>query len=84
MSGEILLILIVALVVFGPSKLPMLAAHLGLVMRKVSQLKEGIQVYWQNQLNELKLQENLHKAAKADGQYQQLTPPAPNNEPDNK
>lgn len=71
-SGELLLILIVALIVFGPSKLPMLATHLGLLMRKVNQFKTHAALFWQNQLNELQLHENKRKAEEGDEQYKQI------------
>lgn len=71
MSGELLLIVIVALIVFGPKKLPMLARHLGLLLRQVSQLKSKAATLWQEQLNELQLQENKRKAEEADRQYQE-------------
>jgi len=69
-SAELLLVLIVALIVFGPSKLPMLATHLALLMRKVNQFREHCSSLWQQQLNELQLQENLKKAKKADEHYE--------------
>ncbi len=69
-SGELLLIFFVACIVFGPSKLPMLATHLGLLLRKLNQLKEHASSFWQNQLNEIQLQENLRKAEKADEKYE--------------
>lgn len=68
-SGELLLTLIVALIVFGPSKLPMLATHLGLLMRKINQFKEHVSSFWQQQLNEIQLQENQRKAEKVDEEY---------------
>ncbi|KTC91572.1 twin-arginine translocase TatA/TatE family subunit [Fluoribacter dumoffii] len=68
-SGEILLILLVALIVFGPNKLPMLARHLGLLIRRLNQFKAQATVLWQQQLNELQLQENQRKAKEADEQY---------------
>ncbi|HAZ7572848.1 twin-arginine translocase TatA/TatE family subunit [Legionella sp. PATHC032] len=68
--GELLLIFIVAIIVFGPSKLPMLATHLGLFVRKVNQLKEHASSFWQQQLNEIQLHENQRKAEKADQHYQ--------------
>ncbi|MDR3442538.1 MAG: twin-arginine translocase TatA/TatE family subunit [Legionella sp.] len=71
MSGELLLICIVALIVFGPKKLPMLAQHLGLLLRQVNQLKSKAAALWQEQLNELQLQENKRKAEEADRQYQE-------------
>lgn len=69
MSGELLLIFIVALIVFGPTKLPMLATHLGLLVRKVNQLKTHMMNLWQQQLNEIQLQENKRKAEEADQHY---------------
>lgn len=71
MSGELLLIVIVAFIVFGPKKLPMLAQHLGLLLRQVNQLKSKAATLWQEQLNELQLQENKRKAEEADRQYQE-------------
>jgi sec-independent protein translocase protein TatB len=68
-SGELLLTFIVALIVFGPSKLPMLATHLGLLMRKVSQIKEQAASFWQQQLNEHQLKENQLKAEQGDKKY---------------
>lgn len=68
-SGELLLIFIVALIVFGPSKLPMLATHLGLLMRKINQLKEQAASFWQQQLNEYQLKENQYKAEQGDKKY---------------
>lgn len=74
-SGELLLIFIVALIVFGPSKLPMLATHLGQLMRKINQLKMQASSLWQQQLNEIQLQENNRKAEASDEQYKKLTAP---------
>lgn len=71
-SGELLLIFTVALIVFGPSKLPMLATHLGLLMRKINRLKEQASSFWQQQLNELQLQENQRKAKEGDEQYKKV------------
>jgi sec-independent protein translocase protein TatB len=69
MSLELLLILLVALIVFGPQKLPMLASHLGLLMRHLNKLKATTSVFWQQQLNEYQLEENKHKAEEADNHY---------------
>lgn len=66
---ELLLILLVALIVFGPQKLPMLARHLGLLMRHLNQLKATTSIFWQQQLNECQLEENKHKAQEADNHY---------------
>lgn len=72
MSGELILIVLVALLVFGPKKLPMLATHLGLVMRQISIWKNKINVLWEQQVQELKLQENQRKADEADKHYKTL------------
>lgn len=69
MSGEILVILIVALIVFGPKKLPMLATHLGLFIKKMNQLKAQATILWQQQLNEIQLHENQRKAKEAEKHY---------------
>ncbi|MGC1183328.1 Sec-independent protein translocase subunit TatA/TatB [Legionella sp.] len=71
MSMELLLILIVALIVFGPTKLPMLASHLGLLLRKFNQLSTHAAAFWQQQLNEYQLQENQRKAEEADKKYKE-------------
>ena len=68
-GGELLVILIVAFIVFWPKKLPMLATHLGLLVRKVHQLKAQAVAVWQQQLDVLQLQENQGKAKEADEQY---------------
>lgn len=72
-SGEILVILIVALIVFGPKKLPMLAMHLGLLLRKMDQLKADATALWQQQLKELQLEENQRRAKEADERYKKNT-----------
>ena len=68
-SGELLLIFLVAMLVFGPSKLPMLAHHLGQLIKCLNHYKRQASVFWQSQLNEHTLQENIIKAEKADKQY---------------
>ncbi|QMT58733.1 twin-arginine translocase TatA/TatE family subunit [Legionella sp. PC997] len=68
-SGELLVIFIVALIVFGPKKLPMLATHLGLLIKALNRLRAQAAVLWQQQLNALQLQENQRKAKEADEQY---------------
>ena len=73
-SGELLVIGVVALIVFGPSKLPMLATHLGLLIRKINQFKGYAASFWQQQLNELQLQDNLRKANEADKEYDKADP----------
>lgn len=70
-SGELLLTFLVAIVVFGPNKLPMLAEHLGKLVRHLNHLKQQVTNFWQNQLDEQQLKENTRKAEKADAVYQQ-------------
>lgn len=67
--AELVLIFAVALVVFGPTKLPMLATHLGLMIRKIQQTREHIHGLWQQQLHEVQLLENTKKAEDADKLY---------------
>ena len=69
--GELLLTLIVALVVFGPKKLPMVAHHLGQLTGRLNGYKQQVQTLWQQELNEQQLQENIKKAQKADASYPQ-------------
>lgn len=72
-SGELLLTFIVALIVFGPSKLPMLATHLGMLIRKINQFKEQATLFWQQQLDQIQLEENKRKAEKVDEHYKKTT-----------
>ncbi len=68
--GELLLTLVVALLVFGPKKLPMVANHLGKLFGRIHHYKRQLTDIWQQQLNEHQLQENIKKAHKADTDYQ--------------
>lgn len=70
MSGELLVIFLVILIVFGPNKLPMLAEHLGKLFAHLTQLKQQLNQFWQNQLNEQQLLENQRKAEQADSLYE--------------
>ncbi|MGL6028870.1 MAG: twin-arginine translocase TatA/TatE family subunit [Legionella sp.] len=72
-AGELLLILLVTLLVFGPKKLPMLATHLGLLLKKINGLKQQASVWWHQQQQQLTLQENERKAQEADALYKQST-----------
>lgn len=72
-TAELLLTALVALLVFGPTKLPMLAQHLGNVMRLLHRYQRLASQFWQTQLNEHQLQENLKKAEQADKHYQSDT-----------
>lgn len=67
---ELLLILVVAVIVFGPSKLSMLASHLGLFIKKFDQIKAQVDSYWHQQQMTFHLKENEQKAKHADQYYQ--------------
>lgn len=67
--SETLMILIVALVVFGPDKLPELARHLGKLFAKGKRLKEQFDQQIHNQKLQFDLEENIKKAAEADKKY---------------
>ena len=67
--GELLLTALVALLVFGPEHLPMLARHLGKVMRQVNHYKQLAQQFWDSHNNQLQLDENIKKAQAADEKY---------------
>ena len=72
--SELLLTLLVTLLVFGPSKLPMLARHIGLFILKLNKIKQQINIYLEHQLQENSraeaLQNNIKKAEAADESYQ--------------
>lgn len=69
-SSELFLTLLVALVVFGPNKIPMLAEHIGKLLRLLNQVKQHATTFWQAQLQEQQLRENTRKAEQADTIYQ--------------
>lgn len=72
-SGELLLTIVVALIVFGPSKLPTLATHLGQIIKRLNQLRTQASSLWHQQLQELQLQESHRKALEADAKYKSKT-----------
>ena len=61
-TGEVFLTMLVAFVVFGPSKLPMLARHIGLLLARFNRYKQQAMDVWHSHLNELQLEENIRKA----------------------
>lgn len=69
-ASELLLTLVVALIVFSPSKLPMLASHLGILMRQINTFKKQATLLWQEQMHEIQLLENTKKAKEADEFYE--------------
>lgn len=66
--GELLLTGFIAILVFGPAKLPMLARHLGKLLRFFSMLRHTAAEFWQKQSAILELQDNIEKAVKAEQQ----------------
>lgn len=68
-AAELALTMFVALVVFGPSKLPMLAHHLTKFLQTCRHYQRLIGQFWQQQLNEHQLQDNQRKAQEADERY---------------
>lgn len=70
MSGELLLIIVVALVVFGPNKLPTVAAHLAQCMRYYHQRKADLTRAWHSHYQAACLQVNEDRAKEADAAYQ--------------
>lgn len=67
--SELLVILIVTMVVFGPKKLPMAAHHLGKLVARFNYYKQQMATFWQQQLNEQQLRDNIKKAQEADDDY---------------
>jgi sec-independent protein translocase protein TatB len=65
-SGELFVTFLVALIVFGPNKLPMLADHLGKLLRQLDYFKQQAATFWQRQLAEQQLHENRKKAEQVD------------------
>lgn len=70
MTAELVLIFLVALIVLGPSKLPMVAEHFAKSIRFFNQLKQEWLALWDAKMHKLTLEENERKAKKADVLYQ--------------
>lgn len=67
--SELLLTAIVALIVFGPKKLPMLAHHLGRLMVKYNHYRQTVLLFWQQQRLSHQLEDNIRKAEQADRRH---------------
>lgn len=68
-AAELLVILLVAVVAFGPKQLPLLARHLGFLIRRINQLKATMNDYLQQAVLEDQLLQNEQKARDADRHY---------------
>lgn len=75
--GELLLTFFVALLVFGPQQLPLLAKHLAAFFNRIQRLKQQAAEFWQTQLQEQQLMENHQKAKQADAAYNDSQTEAP-------
>ena len=64
--GELLVIILVMVFVFGPKKLPMLARHLGLVVQKIARVQYALSQIWRAYMQEQTFRENLQKAEKVE------------------
>lgn len=71
--SELLLTTIIALIVFGPNKLPRLAQHVGLLLNQIQHYKQLLLQFWETQNQHLQLQQNIEKAKKADELYNQTS-----------
>lgn len=63
--GQLLLIFFVTLIVFGPNKLPMLANHIGIIVRRLNEYKIVLVNYYQLLLHEGKAQQVVKEPEKA-------------------
>jgi sec-independent protein translocase protein TatB len=73
-SGEILVTLVVAVLAFGPKKLPMLARHLALLINQFNKLKNKARTLFDEEMTKQQLSENEQKATKADESYEKHIP----------
>lgn len=64
--AELLLTLVIALIVFGPERLPSVARHLGKLFGYANRYKQRALQWWEEQKKELQLQENIKKAEQID------------------
>lgn len=68
--SELIVIFLVALIVFGPSKLPELGYNLGKLIAKARQLKAQLEHLLQQHQQQLALEENIKKAEQAAQHYE--------------
>ena len=70
MFGELLLIIVIAILVIHPKKWPMIAHHIAKSIQLLATYKQKAIQFWLIQLNRYQLEENNKKAAVADNEYQ--------------
>ncbi len=70
--GELLLTTLIALLVFGPERLPTLARQLGSLVKRAHHYKQQALLFLEEQKQLLQLQENIKKADEADKKYDQM------------
>lgn len=73
--GEMLVILVVALLAFGPDKLPSLAKNIARVIEKLQAFKMQLQTEIDSTLKEQQYQENLRKAESVEKSIRNNTSP---------
>ncbi len=74
-SSELLVILLVACVVFGPNKLPMLAKHLGLWVKLSNRCREQLHEFWQHEIKKQQLLHHQQLADEVDAVYREREVP---------
>lgn len=68
-TGELLLTSLIALLVFGPERLPTLARQLGTLVKRANHYKQQALLFLEKQKLDHELQENIKKANEADKKY---------------
>jgi len=70
--GEVLMIFVVALLVLGPGKLPILMRHMVRIWKKLEDWRSQWYSFWQEQEKQQKLIENRTRAEIGDERYQSM------------
>lgn len=69
--SEVIVILVVALIVFGPERLPSLAQKIGRLIGKARMMSNDLKQELDEQLKHEQLKENQQRAEQAEQQYKQ-------------